>query len=193
MNTCYDNIVIPVDQFLNTEKAIVRAMELAKPWRTTIHLVHLVRSWNLIRSDKSASAYGGMLDNDLDGYVKALLNLMHWKSIIECNGRGIAGKIHIRQGISLQSLVLLTTQKEQASLIIMACRQKRKWFSFGKNISARLLAQKSGCRILSIKTDVQAGFTGEVETLFKPIFKRRNQFSYAGLFLKPLYGLLSHK
>ena len=195
MNTNYDNLLIPVDRSLNSQKAIAKALELARPWRATIHLVHLVRSWNPINIFKPEDAYGSILDLDIDGYLKALIDLMHWKDLIESSGNGIAVRLHIKRGFSLQSLVLRTIRKEKVRLVIMACHSKRKWFSLGNNISVIRLAQESGCRILSITTERQGEFDEEVDILSKLQFKEKEKagnVGFSGTFLKHFFRFLLH-
>jgi hypothetical protein len=194
MNTSYDNILIPIEHSLITQKAVARGIELAKPWQSTIHLVYLLRSWNPISMLNPASSYEIMLQYRLDSYLKALINLMHWIDIIQksCPGAGV--RIHIKMGFSLQFIIFQTIQKVHAGVTIIASTSTKKWLSLRSKISANLLAQKTGSDILAIKTDLRSEQVEEVETLFNHQINRRNRTSigrFTGISINSLYNFLS--
>lgn len=194
MNTPYDSILIPVDESLDTQKAVGKAIELSIPWRTTIHLVQLIKSWKNLRISRHSDDFKKMLDGDLDEYIAKLIDVMHWKDHIDNKCHGIAVHIHLRPGPSLQSLVIHTTQKQRTGLIIIASNSIGKSQLIGNRISASQLAHKTGCNILSMKTDSFSGFTEEIETLFKPLFNGNGKIgnsSLTGLALDTLHKLFS--
>jgi hypothetical protein len=168
METHNNNILIPVHHSLNTQKAVAEAIKRAKPWQTSIHLVYLMRSWNPFIMIHRKSAFKWALSEDLDAYLKALLNLIHWKELIEKNCPGIPVRVHLKKGFSWQSLILYTTQKVGPGTIILASGQKRQWFSIRNFISSRLLALKTGCRVCSIRTHAVSGYTEKTEILTTP-------------------------
>ncbi len=195
MNTPYDSILIPVDESLNTQKAVTKAIELAIPWRTTIHLVQLVKSWKNLKIPRPSDEFKEMLDGDLDQYIAKLIDVMHWKDYIDNKCHGIAVRIHLRPGLSLKSLLIHTTQNQRTGLIIIASNRIGKSQLIGNRISASQLALKTGCNILSMKTDRFSGFTEEIETLFKPFFNGNGKIgnsSITALALDSLHKLFSH-
>jgi hypothetical protein len=163
MNSAIDNILIPIPRSYNTQKAVAEAIKLAKPWQTTIHLVSLMRPRNPFLILRPACAFERMLNNDLDSYLKALLNLMHWKDLIEKSSPGVAVRIHLKAGFSWQSLILRTTKKVGSGTIILAEGPVRHWFAIRSKIFFRVLAQKTGCNVLSLKAKTPLGFSEKVE------------------------------
>src|SRR5580704_8842762 len=159
MHTSHKNILIPISQSLNTRNAVTGAMAGANPRQTTIHLVFLMRSWNPFIMIHASSAFERMLNDDLDSYLKALLNMMHWKDLIEKNYRGITVRIHLKKGFSWQSLMRRTIRKVGSGTIILAAGRKRRWLNVWNYISLRLLALQTGCKILAIKGDAASGLS----------------------------------
>jgi hypothetical protein len=189
------NLLIPVHHALNTQKAVAEAIKRAKPWQTSIHLVYLMRSWNPFIMIHPESAFERTLGDDLDAYLKALLNLMHWKELIEKTCPGITVRVHLKKGFSWQSLILHTTQKVGPGTIILASGPKRQWFSIRNFISRRLLALKTGCRICSIKTYALSGFTEKAEILSTASTNKMPGVKYSGFsgfFSKVSFHPLSH-
>jgi hypothetical protein len=137
MSSSIDNILIPIARSYNTQKAVAEATKLAKPWQTTIHLICLMRPGNPFQIARPASAFERMLNNDLDSYLKALLNLMHWKDLIEKSIPGIAVRIHLKAGFSWQSLIMRTSQKVGAGTIILAPWRVRHWFAISSTAFKR--------------------------------------------------------
>jgi hypothetical protein len=121
---------------------------------------------------RPASAFERMLNNDLDSYLKALLNLMHWKDLIEKRSPRVAVRIHLKAGFSWQSLMLRTSQKVGSGTIILAEGPVRHWLAIRSKISIRVLAQKTGCNILSLKAKTALGLKEKVEILCSPLTKK---------------------
>jgi hypothetical protein len=172
MRSSTDNILIPIVRSYNTQKAVAEATKLAKPGQTTIHLISLMRPENPFLILRPASAFERMLNNDLDSYLKALVNLMHWKDLIEEKNRGVAVRVHLKAGFSWQSLILRTMQKVGAGMIILAPPPVKHWFAIRSAISIHLLAQKTGCNILSLKAKTALGLSEKVEILCSPLVKK---------------------
>lgn len=181
MKPCNNNLLIPIHPFLNTQKAVAEAMKRAKPWQTSIHLVCLMRSWNPLIMMHPASAFERTLNDDLDAYLNTLLNIMHWKALIEKGCPGVTVRVHLRKGFSWRSLVLHTTQKVGPGTIILASGPKRHWFSFRNFISMRILATQTGCQVCSIKTDAGTGLTKKAEILATPSTNKISGSTYNGL------------
>ena len=180
MESYNNNLLIPVHHSLNTQKAVAEAIKRAKPWQTSIHLVYLLRSWNPFIMIHPASAYKRILGDDLDAYLKALVNLIHWKDLIEKNCPGIPVRVHLKKGFSWHSLILQTTQKVGPGTIILASGRKRQWFSIRNFISGRLLALKTGCRVCSIRAHTVLGYTEKTEILPMPSANKMPGVKYSG-------------
>ena len=193
MSTSVDNVLIPIVRSYNTQKAVAEATKLAKPRQTTIHLVSLMRPGNPFLIFRPASAFKQMLNNNLDSYLKALLNLMHWKDLIEKSSPGVAVRIHIKAGFSWQSLILRTTQKVGTGVIILAPGPVRHWFSLRPIIPIHLLAKRTGCNILSLKAKTALGLSEKVEILCNPLTKKLHSTNkrFAGFTLHTFHQSLS--
>jgi hypothetical protein len=163
MSSPIDNILIPISHAYNTQKAVAEVTKLAKRRQTTIHLVSLMRPANPFMILRPALAFERILNNDLDSYVKALLNLMHWKDFIEKSSPGVAVRIHLKAGFSWQSLLVRISQRVGPGTIILAPGPERQWFAINRKISIRLLAQKTGCNILFLKAKTALGLSEKVE------------------------------
>jgi hypothetical protein len=191
MSSSIDNILIPVARSYNTQKAVAEATKLAKPWQTTIHLICLMRPGNPFLIVRPASAFERMLNNDLDSYLKALLNLMHWKDLIEKSSPGVTVRIHLKAGFSWQALIMRTSQKVGAGTIILAPCRVRHWFAICSTIS--LFARKTGCNILSIKDNMAFERSEKARTPHDPFPKKKlgTDKRFAGFSLHTLHQSLS--
>jgi hypothetical protein len=193
MSSSIGNILIPIARTYNLQKSVSEAIKLAKPWQTTIHLVALMRPRNPFLIFRPASAFERMLNNDLDSYLKALINLMYWKDLIEKSSPGVAVRIHLKAGFSWQSLIMRTAQKVGAATIVLAPGPVRHWFDIRHKISIRLLAQKTGCNMLSVKAKKALGLSEKVEILCSPLAEKlyRPNEIFAGFYLHTFHHTLS--
>jgi hypothetical protein len=149
MNASNDNILIPIARDFDTQKAMSEATKLAKPSQTTIHLVSSIRPGNPFSLFRPASAFERILNNDLDSYLKALLNLMYWKKFIEVNSPGVAVRVHLKAGLSWRSGIMRTVHKVGSGTIILVERPAIYWRTVVNRIFIRILTQGTDCKILS--------------------------------------------
>jgi len=135
MNNYLDNILIPTGKRYDIQKAVEKAMELTKTEGTTIHLVHVLRSYGFSGMWKAAMRQNLLAGNKLDGYLKILIELSDWKNVIEKQAPEVTVKIHIKRGFSLQPLVAQIARNERAGVVISSGHLKRQWFTREENIS----------------------------------------------------------
>lgn len=169
MNSCYDNILVPIGNSIKVKKTVDKAMMLANPCRSTIHLAQLMPAWNPFTRLVPAAAYTAGSKDALDGYIKTLLNLMRWKDLIEKNGHIAQVKIHIMRGPSINAFIRDLTQRTRIDLIIFAKDEKRRWLSGVLPVSGNRIARESQCAVLSINSQKSRGIRQEVEILSEPL------------------------
>ncbi len=194
MDSCYDNILVPIGETLRARKAVDRAMHLANPCRSIIHLAQLMPTSNPFARLRPATAYKIGSKDALDSYIKTLLNLMRWKDLIEKNGHINQVKIHIMRGPSMNSFIQDLTQRTQIDLIIFADDKTTKWLPGFLSASRNKLARETQCAVLSINSKKKHGIRQEVEMLSEPLpiihaEKISNNTSRFGL--TGVYNLLS--
>jgi len=116
MDTYYENILVPVNDTLTTQKSVARAIGLASPGRSIIHLAQLIHTWNPFGRLTAPTAYEAGSKGALDSYIKTLLNLMRWKDLIEKQGHVAKVKIHIRRGPSLNLFIQIWHGERKSTL-----------------------------------------------------------------------------
>lgn len=186
MNTYYNNILVPVDNTLNTQKAVAKAIGLASPGRSIIHLTQLIRTWNPFGRLVPAPAYKAGPQDALDGYIKALLHLMGWKDLIDKHGHIAQVKIHIMRGPSMNLLIQEVAQRTPIDLIIITCDKTKSWRFGARPESGDRLARETHCAVLSLNTQKLRGIKEEIEMLSEPVptpysKKPRTDTSWSGL------------
>ncbi len=149
MNASNDNILIPIARDFDTQKAVAEATKLAKSSQTTIHLVSSIYPGNPFFFFRPASAFERILNNNLDSYLKALLNLMYWKNFIEVGSPGVAVRIHLKAGLSWRSAIMRTVHKVGSGTIILVKRPAIYSRAVVNRLFIRILTQETGCKILS--------------------------------------------
>jgi hypothetical protein len=159
MQNYLDNILIPISKGLDIQMAVTKALELAGPGGATVHLVHLIRPHKPFRMFRQLLGKKVIPINDLDGYLRILIDLIHWKKFIERKSSGITVKIHIKRGLSLRPFIAQIAKRERTGLIISAAHLKWGWFLKGENIS-----------VIELISEVE---TNMLMTLFKPLSGKR--------------------
>lgn len=194
MNSCYHNILVPIGNSLNAKKAVDKAMILANPCRSTIHLAQLMPAWNPFTRLVPATAYTAGSKDALDGYIKTLLNLMRWKDLIEKNGHVAQVKIHIMRGPSNYAFIRDLTQRTRIDLIIFANNQKSRWLPGVLSVSGNKIARESQCAVLSINSEKRRGIKQEAEILSEPLrvrYAEKHSDDKSSFGLTGVYDLLS--
>jgi nucleotide-binding universal stress UspA family protein len=194
MDTYYENILVPVNDTLTTQKSVARAIGLASPGRSIIHLAQLIHTWNPFGRLTAPTAYEAGSKGALDSYIKTLLNLMRWKDLIEKQGHVAKVKIHIRRGPSLNLFIQDLAWRTQVDLIVTTCDKTRKWLPGAHAGSGDRIARETQCAVLTLSTQKKRGIREEIEMLSEPILTplHKNTGDYIGRFgLTGAYSLLS--
>jgi nucleotide-binding universal stress UspA family protein len=194
MDTYYENILVPVSNALTTKKSVARAIGLASPGRSIIHLAQLIHTWNPFGSLTAPTAYEADSKAALDIYIKTLLNLMRWKDLIEKQGHVVKVKIHIRRGPPLNLFIQDLVRKTPIDLIIITCDKTKKWLPGAHAGPGDRIARETQCAVLTLNTQKKRGIREEIEMLSEPVLTPRhiNKSDYIGRFgLTGAYSLLS--
>jgi nucleotide-binding universal stress UspA family protein len=194
MDTYYENILVPVNGALSTQKSVARAIGLASPGRSIIHLAQLIHTWNPFGRLTAPTAYEAGSRGALDSYIKTLLNLMRWKDLIEKQGHVAKVKIHIMRGPSLNLFIQDLALRTQVDLIIITCDKTRKWLPGAHAGPGDRIARETHCAVLTLNTQKKRGIREEIEMLSEPILTphHKNTGDYIGRFgLTGAYSLLS--
>jgi nucleotide-binding universal stress UspA family protein len=194
MDTYYENILVPVNGALSTQKSVARAIALASPGRSIIHLAQLIHTWNPFGRLTAPTAYEAGSRGALDSYIKTLLNLMRWKDLIEKQGHVAKVKIHIMRGPSLNLFIQDLALRTQVDLIIITCDKTRKWLPGAHAEPGDRIARETQCAVLTLNTQKKRGIREEIEMLSEPILTphHKNTGEYIGRFgLTGAYSLLS--
>jgi nucleotide-binding universal stress UspA family protein len=194
MDTYYENILVPVNGALSTQKSVARAIGLASPGRSIIHLAQLIQTWNPFGRLTAPTAYEASSRGALDSYIKTLLNLMRWKDLIEKQGHVAKVKIHIMRGPSLNLFIQDLALRTQVDLIIITCDKTRKWLPGAHAGPGDRIARETHCAVLTLNTQKKRGIREEIEMLSEPILTphHKNTGDYIGRFgLTGAYSLLS--
>jgi len=194
MDTYYDNILVSVNGALTTQKSVARAIGLASPGRSIIHLAQLIHTWNPFGKLTAPTAYEAGSKDALDSYIKTLLNLMRWKDLIEKQGHITQVKIHIMRGPSFNFFIQHLVRRTPIDLIVITCDKTRKWLPGIQAGPGDRIARDTQCAVLALNTKRSRGIREEIEMLSEPILTphHKNTGDYIGRFgLTGAYSLLS--
>jgi nucleotide-binding universal stress UspA family protein len=180
MNPCYNNILIPVDNTLNTKKAVEKAIALVNPAQSIVHLAQLINTWNPFAGLEDATAYEAGTKDALDSYIKALLNLLRWKDLIEKNGHNTKVKIHIKRGPSINLFIQDVTQRTAIDLIIIARDKTTRWLPAPYSRSGDRIARETRCSVLSLLIQKKQGFREETQILSEFLEEPHNSGNHDG-------------
>jgi nucleotide-binding universal stress UspA family protein len=162
MKTQFDNILVPVDFTFKTEKVIKKAIELANPEGSIMHLVHVVRpDFPFRRQQMVHSLNTEVLGIDSELFVKIMLKFSHWKNMIEESNRGIIVKIHMCKSKKAQLVVEKFAKQLRAQLIVLATNTGKSKFLIGNNISPSQLARKTDCKVLNLHNGILSVYAKE--------------------------------
>ncbi len=169
MDTSYNNILVPVGDALSTQKALARAITLAGPCRSTIHLAQLIHTRNPFARLKPATAYDAGSKDALDRYIKTLLNLMRWKDLVQKQAQIVLVKIHVKRGPSMDAFIKDLSQRTPIDLIIITNTKMRKWLSGAYAGPGDRIARETHCAVLSLNTQKKRGIREDMEMLSEPL------------------------
>jgi nucleotide-binding universal stress UspA family protein len=174
MNSYYNNILIPVDNTLNTQKTLARAITLASPSRSTIHLAQLIHSWNPFARLAPATAYGANSKDALDRHIKILINLMRWKDLVQKQSHIAQVKIHIMRGPSMNLFIQDLAKRTPLDLIIITNDKTGKWLPGAHTGPGDQIARETHCAVLSLLNHKKRGIREEIEMLSEPLTEPSN-------------------
>jgi nucleotide-binding universal stress UspA family protein len=169
METFYNNILVPIGDALNTQKALARAISLAGPCRSTIHLAHLIHTWNPFATLTPATAYDADSKDALDRYIKTLLEMMRWKDFVRKQAQIVQVKIHIMRGPSVNAFIHDLTQRTPIDLIIVTNNKRWKRQTGAQAGPGDLIARETHCAVLSLNTQKKRGIREDIEMLSEPL------------------------
>jgi nucleotide-binding universal stress UspA family protein len=175
MDPHYNNILLPVGNTPDTQKALARAITLASPCRSTIHLAQLIPTWNPFAKLAPATAYEARSKDALDRYIKTLLDLMSWKDLVQKKSHIVRVKIHIMRGPSMNKFIQDLARRMPLDLIITTNDKSRNWLSFANAGRGDQLARETQCAVLSLHTHKKRGIREEIEMLSEPIAAPPNE------------------
>jgi nucleotide-binding universal stress UspA family protein len=124
----FDRILVPVDFTINTEVAVKKAIDLATPGISVVHLLHVTTS-------------GQVTDN----------RMLQWKdSIQECRS-GIEVQIDIITGTHIENTIIAFARQIRFSLIIIGKNNHHSFFPFLNTVFSPTIAEETGCAVLTVK------------------------------------------
>jgi nucleotide-binding universal stress UspA family protein len=194
MNPYYNNILVPVDNEANAEKAVAKAMNLVRHGRSTIHLIQLIPTWNPFGKLMPATAYNTGLKGALNKYIQTLLNLMRWKALIEKQGHVAQVRIHIMRGPSLNLFIQALALRMPIDLIIITGHKTIRWLPGAHTGPGDRIARQTQCAVLSLNSQKKRGVREVVEMLSEPYATAHHKKcgnDNARFGLTEVYGMLS--
>ncbi|HTR31095.1 MAG TPA: universal stress protein [Puia sp.] len=137
MPAAVDNILIPVDFSFNTEIAVRKAVELAGPDETVIHLLHVTRP-------------GKNTGSQFRQWI-AERDLHQWKYRIQQAGSNIHVRVHLFRGASVQQTIIDCIGVLNPNLIIIGKHNKHRRWRLSGGVSPDIVAKRSNCPVLTVK------------------------------------------
>jgi nucleotide-binding universal stress UspA family protein len=147
----FKNILLPVDLSWKTETAVTKAIEVAGPRGSSIHIMHVVdperKTGSFFKEDK-----------------KTQLNI--WKETIENATPGSEVDICLIRGKPIEKMIIQKAKEVHAQLIIMGRQANRSWLPFKKSISPSTIAKETHSAVLTIQPGV---FQHKIKSIVLPI------------------------
>ncbi|HEU4860460.1 MAG TPA: universal stress protein [Chitinophagaceae bacterium] len=141
----FSNILIPVDFHLNTEIAVKKALELADPGQTVIHLFHVQTPplpWNSFLGSE-------MFQIDLN--QKIPYQLKQWKDLISDCYPEMKVAASAEDSMKIQKSIIAKAKIIKAELIIIGKHSHHNWFPFLNTVFPNKIAKATGCPVLTFK------------------------------------------
>lgn len=150
MKTFFSNILVPVDFSVNTDVAVEKAMWLAVPQSSIIHLLHVekpISKSNTIYFNGFLVPVQAFACNPADARQK----LHQLKRKIEMSLTGVTVVTHHLHEENVQRGITCLAKQLRPSLIIIGGSRSHKWFSYFKKVNPSVLAKETNCAILTVK------------------------------------------
>lgn len=146
MAIAFTTILIPVDFTVNTEVAIKKAIDLALPGSTTIHLFHVedgrpFHYSDFIRIKSSIPVRSAAPAEKLD----------QWKRMIEETLPDVNVCCWIARESSIQLSVIAKAKRLKADLVIIGKTSHHNWLPFLNTIDANEISEHTGSAVLMVK------------------------------------------
>ncbi|HEX5152942.1 MAG TPA: universal stress protein [Parafilimonas sp.] len=151
METFFSNILVPVDFSINTDVAIEKAIWLAVPGSSIVHLLHVQKRISKTRDDLIDGLSVAAFRPQVYSYEKAGTKLQQLKAKIEMSSHNLTVATHIIQDEDVQKGITCFGKQLHPSLIIIAESSSYKRFPFFKKVNISALAKQTNCPVLTVK------------------------------------------
>lgn len=151
MEAFFSNILVPVDFSVNTEVAIEKAMWLAMPGFSIIHLLHVQKYVSKTKAFHVNGVSIHAFESPVYSTADAETKLRQLKTKIEVTLPDVIVITHLLKEDHVQKGVTCLAKQLHPSLIIIAESKNHKWFSFFKKVNISVLAKNTNCPILTVK------------------------------------------
>lgn len=125
----FDRILVPVDFTINTEVAVKKAIDLATPGISVVHLLYVTTSGQPV----------------MDG------RLIQWKESIQESRSGIEVQADIITGGNIENTIISFARQIRFSLIIIGKNNHHSFFPFLNTVFSPTIAEETGCAVLTVK------------------------------------------
>lgn len=164
MSIALTNILVPVDFSVNTEVAVKRAIELAEPSGSIIHLLHVKPAkniWNIVRS----KIFGSKLHKQDNYNNAAMQKLQEWQVSIKETIPQTTVKVYFSEG-PVHTEILHFANNINPQLIIIAKKRDWKFFKSSTSVKLNHLAKSSTCPVLTISN---GAMRSKIKTIVVPV------------------------
>lgn len=151
MNYSFTNILVPVDFSDSTNIAIQKALWLAGPTGTVIHLLHVM---GLTSQATGLIVHGfGMasISNNRTFAKRLQSKLDDIKFAIEQSRPDISVVTHIAAGDIIQKQIIQYAGKVRPDLVVIGKSKNHDWFSLFKMVNASAISSHTNCPVLTVK------------------------------------------
>lgn len=151
MSTLFNNILIPVDFSENTDVAVQKAIELAHPVNSTIHLFHVSNPtvWLAGSGLHGLFSYQPLLNDWYSGEVEA--KIQPYKTRLQESLPQAEIIIHMVTGGGVQQHIIEAADSLSIKLIIVGKRKSHKWLPFLNTINSSVIARKTNVAVLTVR------------------------------------------
>jgi nucleotide-binding universal stress UspA family protein len=181
MSGLFNDILVPIDFYVNTEFAVRQAIELASPNGSTIHLLHVTKQknfWSKLMVNNSSSGSS----REYYHTEEVAKKLGEWKQTIEETIQNCNVKTYLMEG-AIHDTILRTAKQIKPQLIIISKKGNCKSFSFFCSVHPNNLAKSTDCPVLTITSE--ASHT-RIKIIVVPVstFIPKRKIELAGEFAK---------
>lgn len=143
----FETILIPVDFSGNTQVAIRKAVELATPGYSVLHLFHVSPS-GLFNSLSGAGLITSLKAGARNSSEEKLVQLKHQ---IQSDYQDLHVEISITSANNIENSVIAFAKQIKPSLVVIAKSRYHSFFPFFKTIMSMNVAEEANCAVLTVK------------------------------------------